>query len=308
MNRITINDVLYLGSEMLTEDGQDMYGDIIIRENNTSVNESNPFYGNVEASFYFGMRDNKVPFYLYDDATKTLYLSYGVKGDNGNVSITNGKTQYVSYTVDFYYKLNYAKNLDTGNTNLNPGGRWVENILIDGSVINFGDKGCTYLCLPFPIFDINDLDKVKDYVRDGNRDGQLVEKPDWIHWKLVMDNTTGICHVVTEIHDKINSKTPFNLFIKRGESSLQEGEILTESIGNMDSWIDLGFAVRNEAPNYISCIAYNLENELICYVDVEFHDGIGSVVNPIRNDVQQAKMPPNLIEFVQMNVDENSTP
>ena len=298
MNRITIDDVKYFGGDNINDKEQDTGGSVTVE-----------FYYNINGGrtdrtvVTYNAKDGKVPYYVYDDSQKRLYLGYGVVNPfDGSITLVDMKTGSITDS-DFYF----------GYEGASIGFASLTNILVDGSVINDGDGGCILLQLPFPVFDIDDIDGIKAYVGEGNRDGELIKKPNWTYWKFIVDNTTGLCKLTITCH-------PEEGYTADMFTNVITGPIAWSSTGNVeDEFLNMSFI------NQIGSSAFDPTLHLQSTIDGSFvmantgvtfsSAGVGTVKHADDGEDihdlsygSDGATPPNIVEFIQTKVDDNTTP
>lgn len=307
MNRITIDQVVYTGGDQNSEVGFAEHGQITATYHSTIEwdiqNGMEDFY----VVWGCGQSGNSVPIFQYDDETKMLLLTNAHFDENGDMTIIdwlNDQTSWsnFSFTKEKVYSISQGRDLPTSYVG------YPMSFLVDGSQIGLGEAGTrveeagvTALVLPFPVFNKYDNEAVKKYVEEGDDSGSIVEKPPYTYWKFDIDNVTGICHLTITCHNG-NPVAAFTHMINIGSDLVANlGDQLFYGEGNVDTFLDLslikdfGGYNKNLKLNSMFESKKIMENLVIEFAQM----GVGRV---------RQQQPPNYVEFIQRNVDENSTP
>lgn len=172
-----------------------------------------------------------------------------------------------------------------------------------------GDVG---LISAFPLFRYDDYEGISKYVKTGDTtDSISIPKP-YTHWKFMLDRISGLCHLTVTSHNTDANTAHHHLSIEKHES--YEGEELNREtlgtfdwIGDVDEFLNLHYVMPNlDSSNDLYC-DLNITSSGICDVTVNLKNG--HYVSLLKKSSNQwLYVPPNIIEFIEGNPDENSLP
>ena len=207
MNRITINDVVYIKGTQLDANGVVTGGTLKIDQffNNFTMDGWGFEDGVVNTYAVYEM--NTVPngrhFALVYNA-KTKYLRWV-----NEVYGINGSSPYFNYQVPStgdYTKISYKN--DKGSSSLGSLGN-PQDILADGTEIpNVGGNhdilgiGVTKLVTPFPVFASDDFQGVYNYFTNGDDSSKIIQEPPAVHWDFYVDEDTKACKLTVNLDTK----------------------------------------------------------------------------------------------------------
>lgn len=328
MNRITLNDVVYIKGNKLDANGVVVGGTLQVDTyyNNYRLEPSWLMESGVVTCFAVWSIDTTVNnrhfALVYDNVNKTL------KFVNEVYLGTNPYFNFMSPSAGDYTKISYKNS--SGASDVNQLGNPPETINADGLEIVRGAGGLEEtaygvikLVTPFPIFAIDDFQGVYNYFTNGDDSSKIVEEAPSVEWTLVVDDTSKMCKATPNLNTNkpITSRIDKVGFYARSLvgviSDIDFIREVTSNRGNSDIFISLLDTDSKIRYHFIKvttdATGPNIDFHFSKYVilsDLEGYIGLcddipdsGSFTYQTNDDIF-----PNKINYIIGNVDENSNP